>query len=294
MKEFMKKNTNAFTLIELLVVIAIIAILAAILFPVFAQAKAAAKATSDLSNVKQHGLANIMYAGDVDDNFSFAVRADWNATWITNTSPYVKSAGLYRSPFDTGRTDGWSAPNDWLNGWAGLPVSYGANAYYHPAGTQVGAGCGCGNPCIPSGAFAPMPQPTACGGTSDWFTKTSISATEVTQPAGTIMITVKTNADALKAGGIGNTSAFFGDNQFNIRSNGWDWAAPSEIPDGTLPTENGTTVKFPNGSRGAVSVTNTTNSNFVFVDGHAKAMKPEATNPDPVNQKDKNLWDSSR
>jgi prepilin-type N-terminal cleavage/methylation domain-containing protein len=55
---------KAFTLIELLVVIAIIAILAAILFPVFAQAKAAAKKTNDLSNQKQLGLGMLMYAGD--------------------------------------------------------------------------------------------------------------------------------------------------------------------------------------------------------------------------------------
>ena len=51
---------KAFTLIELLVVIAIIAILAAILFPVFAQAKAAAKKTSSLSNVKELALGSIM------------------------------------------------------------------------------------------------------------------------------------------------------------------------------------------------------------------------------------------
>jgi len=58
---------RAFTLIELLVVIAIIAILAAILFPVFAQAKEAAKKTHCVSNTKQTGLASMMYAADWDD-----------------------------------------------------------------------------------------------------------------------------------------------------------------------------------------------------------------------------------
>jgi len=60
---------KAFTLIELLVVIAIIAILAAILFPVFAQAKEAAKQTQTLSNVKNLGVAMNLYLGDNDDNF---------------------------------------------------------------------------------------------------------------------------------------------------------------------------------------------------------------------------------
>ncbi|MDK3158545.1 prepilin-type N-terminal cleavage/methylation domain-containing protein, partial [Kamptonema cortianum] len=59
---------RAFTLIELLVVIAIIAILAAILFPVFAQAKLAAKQTSSLSSVKQLGTSQQIYMADYDDN----------------------------------------------------------------------------------------------------------------------------------------------------------------------------------------------------------------------------------
>ena len=66
---------KAFTLIELLVVIAIIAILAAILFPVFAQAKVAAKKTSDLSNMKQMATSTYMYYGDYDDTlFPYRVK----------------------------------------------------------------------------------------------------------------------------------------------------------------------------------------------------------------------------
>lgn len=63
---------SAFTLIELLVVIAIIAILAAILFPVFAQAKEAAKQSATLSNGKQLGIGFNIYAADYDDNFPSA------------------------------------------------------------------------------------------------------------------------------------------------------------------------------------------------------------------------------
>src|SRR5687768_7397049 len=62
-----RKKRIGFTLIELLVVIAIIAILAAILFPVFARAREAARKASCQSNLKQIGSAWLMYVQDYDE-----------------------------------------------------------------------------------------------------------------------------------------------------------------------------------------------------------------------------------
>jgi prepilin-type N-terminal cleavage/methylation domain-containing protein/prepilin-type processing-associated H-X9-DG protein len=91
---------KAFTLIELLVVIAIIAILAAILFPVFAQAKAAAKKTQDLSNMRQVGTSFLMYAGDYDDLFPLTSYPAATNSWAIRCQPYVRSWDLFRSPGD--------------------------------------------------------------------------------------------------------------------------------------------------------------------------------------------------
>ena len=104
-----KPLSKAFTLIELLVVIAIIAILAAILFPVFAQAKTAAKRTSDLSNVKQITLGVNMYFGDNDDAPPLYRIVDnggdwWTSrmhSWKDSTSPYIKNGG---KEYGTGQT----------------------------------------------------------------------------------------------------------------------------------------------------------------------------------------------
>lgn len=96
------KSIRAFTLIELLVVIAIIAILAAILFPVFAQAKLAAKKSSGISNVKQTVLSFMIYTTDWDDNMPMAFSRRSDGTWRYTT--------VHPAPADA-IGSGWEAPN---------------------------------------------------------------------------------------------------------------------------------------------------------------------------------------
>jgi prepilin-type N-terminal cleavage/methylation domain-containing protein/prepilin-type processing-associated H-X9-DG protein len=115
-------SSKGFTLIELLVVIAIIGILAAILFPVFAQAKAAAKKASCISNNKQITLAWLMYAGDYDDTavhggysngpLWYTPLVMWDTTppwpnWIADSrgallQPYMKNVPIQDCPSAAG------------------------------------------------------------------------------------------------------------------------------------------------------------------------------------------------
>jgi prepilin-type N-terminal cleavage/methylation domain-containing protein/prepilin-type processing-associated H-X9-DG protein len=118
-----RPRRGAFTLIELLVVIAIIAILAAILFPVFAQAREAARQTTCLSNLKQIGTATMMYVQDYDEIYvpvGGTLEKPWVAGmrpdqmtrsttdpvmpekpvsgWSLNLLPYIKSRELFQCP----------------------------------------------------------------------------------------------------------------------------------------------------------------------------------------------------
>ncbi len=124
------RKSHAFTLIELLVVIAIIAILAAILFPVFAQAKEAAKKTSCLSNSKQLILAELMYMGDNDGQIHELYPGGCTNqagdiapyTWMGTLFQYTKNIQIYNCP---------DAPNQMkdLTFDARINVGLGMNSY---------------------------------------------------------------------------------------------------------------------------------------------------------------------
>src|SRR5438045_380054 len=135
MRRRSKTSRCGFTLIELLVVIAIIAILAAILFPVFAQAREKARAISCLSNLKQVGLAALMYEQDYDEQLlpewlGYADQPGWRQYWTFNVQPYIKNFSATVCP-DYPTTGGTNYPdnpehtrvggsigiNDQMSGW---------------------------------------------------------------------------------------------------------------------------------------------------------------------------------
>lgn len=122
---------RAFTLIELLVVIAIIAILAAILFPVFAQAKEAAKSTSCLSNTKQIAISELLYSNDYDDSiipFNTVLTIPLGSlpaapldqqvqySWVNLIQPYMKSKSILTCPSFSPSTLGKAMDDSYCDG----------------------------------------------------------------------------------------------------------------------------------------------------------------------------------
>ena len=117
---FTSAKRSAFTLIELLVVIAIIALLAAILFPVFGQARAKARAATCSSNLRQIGSALLQYQQDNDELVCNHWFGNWREgrslppgsalgqdyKWMDAIQPYAKNAQIFNCPEQT----------DWLQG----------------------------------------------------------------------------------------------------------------------------------------------------------------------------------
>jgi len=259
---------SGFTLIELLVVIAIIAILAAILFPVFAQAKAAAKKTASLSNTKQLTLGCIMYNNDYDDMWNDEGYAQpdnnwgWQMTWQFETLPYIKNYQIFLDPSDTHKNDRsfdtgpmFSYPGngvfvaDCSPSWGGWSmygviqsarswVTGGPNPYTSPVNdTSIG---------LPSQTILMATRFKMA--TSSWM-QGGIDG--MYSPWAATML----NSDGVdcQGGGTGEVCSFPG------QING-EWGAI--VPDG----DDGV---FYDGYGGQ--------SPFAFTDGHAKSMKPAAT-----------------
>jgi prepilin-type N-terminal cleavage/methylation domain-containing protein len=263
---------RAFTLIELLVVIAIIAILAAILFPVFAQAKVAAKGAASLSNIKQHITAWTMYANDYDDTaVPYATRTPGPlllnnhnySTWSWLQQPYTKSPDLTQDPLTT--------PNRPTAAEAGIPTKY-----LWPYRPQYGYAFTIWSP-LTQGAVsvdgAPSPK----------------KLTEATHPSETVVFTGRKTRETLDwiwtgtaywmqaavappfCGGGNGTSAQTNTNPQGYCVLGVRWGVQGHNVSGTLtpyPTD------VDGGRTGSVALRKTMLSLVAFSDGHAKFMPP--------------------
>jgi prepilin-type N-terminal cleavage/methylation domain-containing protein/prepilin-type processing-associated H-X9-DG protein len=141
------RTIKAFTLIELLVVIAIISIISAILFPVFARARENARKSSCQSNLKQIGLATMMYIQDYDETFPMGVMD--SGEWFQLFAPYIKNTQIFVCPtagpisgYLNSGGYGWNLAGTYRdgsantgNGFGGYPATIGSGY----AGTPTGS-----------------------------------------------------------------------------------------------------------------------------------------------------------
>lgn len=114
-------------------VIALIAILAGLLLPALATAKSRARATLCLGNLKQIGLAVVLYAGDHDERLPQSQHS--RASWVGTLQPYLGGTNLHRCPEDANKHRIASfAINDFLT-----PHPYGARELDFSRATSIPA-----------------------------------------------------------------------------------------------------------------------------------------------------------
>ena len=283
-------HSLGFTLIELLVVIAIIAILAAILFPVFAQAKQAAKKTVALSNMKQAGLASAMYTNDNDDSYMLSDSGSINGPgWgygppdtvpMQVMQPYEKNTRYVIDPMDP-----WQSEDQRINDECVLYMHCTlATATAEEKAYALGVRSNIG---YNYATFSPWIYQSKPTGT--YYGAASISAGQVTQPAHTLefgtSIWNRTPGGAPTEGGnwvvetpcwldaSGNLLAptsqyqdYFGAGQAYNYGIGWDPNPLSWIVYGGLwPFYNQTSSTAAAGAQNGQVV-------IAFADSHAKAM----------------------
>jgi prepilin-type N-terminal cleavage/methylation domain-containing protein len=273
-------KNRAFTLIELLVVIAIIAILAAILFPVFAQAKASAKKIASVSNVKQLTTATLMYTADNDDGFPQGSGACWwqsiDGGWTYSIIPYMKNWGILVSPGDPKDRSPWP---DWMRTMAeAVNISYAANGYMKWDGTGWGMYGVMG-----MDQAHPQSRPDGSCNAGAWMSKGVTNGSEINQVATTVMFAERFSSYQL-----------FGPSNFFTGINWWDWVGtggliPDSRRDGTAYTVNGV-VFTKNNRSGGVNADWAGKACFTWVDGHASVISPTASNAKP-DDNSTNFWD---
>lgn len=171
-------NKRGFTLIELLVVIAIIAILAAILFPVFARAREAARKTACINNLKQLGTGMMMYAQDYDETMPSAnfgtlgttpiyTNYGWSYVFVI-LEPYLKNQGILACP---------SAPKKLVGPAPQINVSYAYNEYLYDQGRGYNTLAALGNNNYGVASIAILADSRFSGIFNDWDNSNTGTAT---------------------------------------------------------------------------------------------------------------------
>ena len=278
------KARTGFTLIELLVVIAIIAILAAILFPVFAQAREKARQISCASNLKQLGIAMLQYNNDYDERMITPYAyGHYDASGNNPLEPYIKNhtsnsvATVWACPDDTNHYSGagyYYISSYTMNSYLSAPSSYASDP---DACYSLNTAVNSAN-VLWSSSYANDAPEVNVG--SDSSKSGGISVARIVQPAGTVMLFEGFPEDQNPAK-TPATDYFYG------QAPQWgNWYVAKGYWKDT--TNLAKFYGYPVQSGGTPY--HTGRDNYLFCDGHVKAMVPEGQDYDITQHASDNKW----